>query len=334
MKNMKTFLTTLAIGALALTLTACSTPVSGSADAASPATTAPATQPLAQNPQGNAVATPIQQGGGYGQQGGQGQGGHGAANQAQGGQMDLAANLPAAGEVDEQEIADLLQMREEEKLARDVYITLGEQWNQAVFTNISRSEQQHTDAIAVLLDRYGIADPVGDNAVGVFTNPDLQALYDQLVELGSQSLADALKVGATVEDVDIYDLQKALANTDNADIQQVYQSLMAGSENHMRAFVGTLTQQTGETYTPQYIEQSTFDAIMAASNSHGHGGQGQGGQGGHGQGGQGGHGKGGHGGQGQGGHGGHGQGGHGGHGKDGHGGHGQGRQTFNMTPNS
>ncbi len=301
MKRTKTFIATIAVGALALTLAACGIPAS-----ADDSTTLNDTAPVVQTTQqANAVGTTLQQGGGYGQQGANANRGHGAATQAQGGQMDMAANLPPAGDVDQQEIDDLLWMREEEKLARDVYITLGEQWNLPIFTNISQSEQQHMDAIAVLLDRYGIEDPVSDNPVGVFTNPELQALYNQLIEQGSQSSADALKVGATIEDVDIADLQKAVAETDNADIQQVYKSLLAGSENHMRAFAGMLQQQTGESYTPQYIDQATFDAIMAASNGHG-----QGGQGGHGHHGQGGHGQGGHGqgdhGQGQGGQGGQG----------------------------
>lgn len=286
MKRTKNVFTTIAVGALALTLAACG--ATASADNSTPINDAvPVVQTQQQN---NPSNTPMQRGGGYGNQGA----GNGEARQTQGGQMDMSANLPPAGEVDDQESADLAYMREEEKLARDVYITLGEQWNLPVFTNISQSEQQHMDAVGALLDRYGIEDPVGDNPVGVFTNPDLQALYDQLVAQGSQSLADALKVGATIEDVDIYDLQRAVNETDNADIQQVYRSLLAGSENHMRAFVGTLQQQTGETYTPQYIDQATFDAIMAASNGHG---QGQGGHGGQGQGGHG-QGKGGHGGQG------------------------------------
>ncbi len=291
MKRTKTILATIAVGALALTLTACGTTASAD-DNTALNDAAPVVQTMQQS---NPANTSLQQGGSYGQQGA---GNGGAANQPQGGQMDMSANLPPAGEVDDQEIADLLYMREEEKLARDVYITLGEQWNLPVFTNISKAEQQHMDAVGVLLERYGLEDPVGDNPVGVFTDPELQALYDQLIAQGSQSMADALKVGATIEDVDIFDLQKAVADTDNADIQQVYKSLMAGSESHMRAFVGTLQQQTGETYTPQYIDQATFDAIMAASNGHGHGqgGQGQGGQG---QGGQGGHGHGQQGGNGQ-----------------------------------
>jgi len=284
MKRTKTYLYGIAAGALALTLAACGTTASAD-DTVSLNNAAPVVQTAQQ---ANAAGATLQQGGGNGQQarGNQGNGGHGAANQTQGGQSDMTANLPPAGEVDDQEIADLLWMREEEKVARDVYITLGEQWSLPVFTNISKAEQQHMDAIAVLLERYGIADPVANDAVGVFTNPNLQALYDQLVAQGGQSEAEALKVGATVEDVDIFDLQKALANTDNADIRQVYASLMAGSENHLRAFVGALQQQTGESYTPQYIEQSTFDAILAASNSHGQG-QGGRGQGGHGRGGNG-----------------------------------------------
>ena len=310
MKRTKTFIATIAVGALALTLAACGTTASAD-DAATLNDTAPIVQTL---PETSNVQATTQQGSGYGQQNANAQGTQGAARQAQGGQMDMAANLPAAGEVDDQEIADLLWMREEEKLARDVYITLGEQWNIPVFTNISKAEQQHMDAIGTLLDRYGIEDPVGDNAVGVFTNPELQSLYDQLVAQGSQSLADALKVGATIEDVDIADLQKAVAETDNADIQQVYKSLLAGSESHMRAFVGTLQQQTGETYTPQYIDQATLDAILAGSNGHGQGGHGQG-QGGHGQG----QGR----GQGQGGH---------GQGKGGRGG--QGGQALSTAPNS
>lgn len=309
MKRTKTYIYSIAAGALALTLAACGTTASAD-DSASLNNAAPVVQTAQQ---ANATSAPLQQGGGQGQQaqGNQGNGNHGAANQAQGGHGDMTANLPPAGEVSDQEIADLLWMREEEKVARDVYITLGEQWNLPVFTNISKAEQQHMDAIAVLLERYGIADPVTNDAVGVFTNPELQALYDQLIAQGGQSMAEGLKVGATVEDVDIFDLQKALANTDNADIQQVYKSLMAGSENHLRAFVGTLQQQTGESYTPQYIEQSTFDAILSASNGHGNGGRGGNSQGGHGQG-QGGQGR-GQGGQGQGGHGkgGNGQGGHG-----------------------
>jgi hypothetical protein len=175
------------------------------------------------------------------------------------------------------EAASLQFMREEEKLAHDVYVTLYEQWGLRVFNNISRSEQQHTEAVAYLLDRYDISDPAAGSALGEFTDADLQALYDQLVAQGSESVADALKVGAAIEEIDIRDLQKRLAETDNADIERVYNSLLAGSENHLRAFVSNLKTQTGETYAPQYLSQAAYNAIVTASGSQGAGNGGRGG---------------------------------------------------------
>ena len=82
----------------------------------------------------------------------------------------------------EAELALLQHMREEEKLARDVYITLNEKWNDKVFLKISASEQRHMDAVLNLLKKYNLPDPVGDNGVGVFTDGDLQELYTDLVE--------------------------------------------------------------------------------------------------------------------------------------------------------
>ncbi len=175
------------------------------------------------------------------------------------------------------EAASLQFMREEEKLAHDVYVTLYEQWGLRVFNNISRSEQQHTEAVAYLLDRYDISDPAAGSDFGEFTNADLQALYEQLVAQGSESAADALKVGAAIEEIDIRDLQKRLAETDNADIERVYNSLLAGSENHLRAFVSNLKTQTGETYAPQYLSQTAYTAIVTASGSQGGGNGGRGG---------------------------------------------------------
>ena len=127
-------------------------------------------------------------------------------------------------------------MREEEKLARDVYVTLYAKWGLRMFNNISSAEQRHTNAIVTLLNRYGIVDPAAGNAVGVFTNPDLQALYDKLIAQGSTSSAEALKVGVFVEQTDIQDLKTHIAETTKADILQVYNNLLRGSQNHLRAF--------------------------------------------------------------------------------------------------
>jgi hypothetical protein len=196
-----------------------------------------------------------------------------------------------AGELTDGEAQGLLYMREEEKLARDVYLALDEKWGLQVFGNIAGSESAHMEALKTLLDRYGLADPVAGRANGEFVNEELQALYDQLVEQGSQSLVEALKVGAAIEEIDILDLDEYVAQTDKADIQRVYENLLRGSRNHLRAFVSGLERQ-GVSYQPAYLSQEVFDEFLGAEpvrgggqgTSNGLGGQrGRGGQGGRGR---------------------------------------------------
>jgi len=67
---------------------------------------------------------------------------------------ELIKDIPES-QLSESEMQGLILMREEEKLARDVYTTLGEKWDLNIFINIAGSEQTHTDAVKYLLDRYG-----------------------------------------------------------------------------------------------------------------------------------------------------------------------------------
>jgi hypothetical protein len=159
------------------------------------------------------------------------------------------------------ELTSLSFMREEEKLARDVYITLYNKWGVNIFTNISSSEQTHMESVLLLLNKYSLTDPVGSNAVGVFNNSTLQNLYTQLVAQGNTSVLEAYRVGATIEDLDIFDLKNALISIDNQDIRLVYDMLTKGSRNHMRSFYKNILN-VGGTYTPQYITQAEFDAII------------------------------------------------------------------------
>lgn len=159
------------------------------------------------------------------------------------------------------ELSSLQFMREEEKLARDVYTALYAKWGINVFLNISSSEQQHTDAVLTLLTKYGLKDPVGNNLPGVFANADLQVLYTQLVAQGSTSILEAYTVGATIEDLDIFDLKNALLKSDNQDIKLVYDLLSMGSRNHMRTFYGQLVSLVG-TYSAQFITESELVAIV------------------------------------------------------------------------
>ena len=148
-------------------------------------------------------------------------------------------NLPLS----EAEVNWLMKMREEEKLARDVYLTLYDKWNLRVFSNIARAEQIHTDAIKDLLDYYNLEDPVTDDTIGNFTDSEMQKLYDNLVKQGNNSLTDALKVGVTIEKLDINDLEKAISASDHSNIISTYERLKAGSYNHLNAFNRNLERE-------------------------------------------------------------------------------------------
>jgi hypothetical protein len=167
------------------------------------------------------------------------------------------------------EVAGLIFMREEEKLAHDVYLALYDLWGLPLFQNIAGSEETHTGAVKRLLDRFSIPDPADTTPPGIFTDPDLQKMYDDLVALGEISVGDALKVGAAIEEIDILDLQDHLSKTENTEIIRVYTNLLKGSQNHLRAFTSTLFRQTGETYQPQYMDENAYQAILSEANGRG-----------------------------------------------------------------
>lgn len=159
------------------------------------------------------------------------------------------------------ETENLLYMREEEKLARDVYLTMHEAWGLNIFSNIAASEQSHTDAVAEMLEKYKLPDPVVDDRIGIFVNQELAQLYETLLTRGYQSSLEALFVGALIEEVDMIDLKQAIKETDNDDIQLLYENLLSGSRNHLRAFVGLIEDQ-GIVYEAQFLSQDEVDAIV------------------------------------------------------------------------
>lgn len=211
--------------------------------------------------------------------GGQGAGsGNGSGSEATGELHNEFDWSDAPGNLSESEIEALQFMREEEKLARDVYQALYTAWQVPAFQNISRSEQAHMDAVKNLLDRYGIQDPASSQA-GAFTNPSLQSLYDQIASRGQQSEEEALRVGALIEETDIQDLQIRLEQTTNPEVRQVFESLLAGSYNHLRAFARQIEKRTGLAYQPVVLNEIDYASILGsapAGQGQGYGGQGAG----------------------------------------------------------
>lgn len=169
-------------------------------------------------------------------------------------------NLPA---ITAEEKNNLTFMFEEEKLARDTYLFLNQKWNLQEFANIKNSEQSHMNAIENLLIKYNI--PYQKLPEGKFENSNLQTLYNQLITQESISNKEALKVGSTIEDVDIKDLNNLSAKTKNTLILNVYSKLTCGSRNHMRTFTNSL-EILGEEYSPQFISQTEYDLIINSSN--------------------------------------------------------------------
>ncbi|MEC8832281.1 MAG: DUF2202 domain-containing protein [Bacteroidota bacterium] len=156
----------------------------------------------------------------------------------------------------------LLFMLEEEKLARDTYKFLNDYWGMVQFANIMQSEQSHMNAVETLLDAYKMEYEILED--GVFNNEALQAWYDQFVQDGIVDEVAALNVGATIEDLDIVDLEEHIQATTNSDIADVFSSLQCGSRNHLRSFVQSI-ENLGETYTPQFLAQEEYETILEGS---------------------------------------------------------------------
>ena len=199
----------------------------------------------------------------------------GRGNQGNGGSSSAGANTVESDALFAQEMGKLpkqplspqekeglLYLREEEKLARDVYFFLGEKFNARAFLNIAESEETHMAYVKVLLDKYGIPDPVGSNSRGVFTNPEFAKLYRELTQQGSVSIGEAFKVGMLIEELDLADLDRVLKETDNTDIRIMYQNLAKGSRNHLRAFSRQI-QREAVTYKPVRISPSLYSKILS-----------------------------------------------------------------------
>lgn len=167
----------------------------------------------------------------------------------------------------DEELDVLLHMKEEEKLARDVYSALNLKWNNLVFTNISRAENTHLNAIIFLLQNYGtdytkVLDP------GKFTIPEFEILYAELVSKGSVSIEEAWKVGALIEEMDIADLEESISKTADENTIIVFENLQKGSRNHLRAFISQLTALNA-TYTPTYLTAGEYNLIISTPNEKG-----------------------------------------------------------------
>lgn len=158
--------------------------------------------------------------------------------------------------------SSMLYMLEEEKLAHDVYLMMYQKWGTRQFENIKESEKIHIEKIKELLLKNNVFYQLLPE--GKFENQELQKIYNQLISKGNISEIEALKVGATIEDLDIFDLKRLKNETNNSDIKNVYNFLECGSRNHLRAFNRGLSMNNS-IYKAQYISTSEYAEILNTS---------------------------------------------------------------------
>jgi hypothetical protein len=162
----------------------------------------------------------------------------------------------------EEEKVGLLFMLEEEKLARDTYIYMNNLWSMNQFDNIKNSEQTHMNAIKTILDQNNIDYTILPE--GQFDNENLQNLYNQFVIDGQVSSSNALQIGATIEDLDIVDLEDYINESTNQVLISTYQSLQCGSRNHLRSFVSAINNDES-IYIPQFLTIEEYENILNGS---------------------------------------------------------------------
>lgn len=148
----------------------------------------------------------------------------------------LLASLTSSWATTSQDL--LTRQIDEERLAYQVYTTLGEHYpNLRQFQNIPRSESRHFKALQNYTQQK-YPDLETGTLEGDFIHPETQVLYDKLVEEGKANAQAALNVGVQIEQLDIRDLDEALANSPEAKLRTIYENLRAGSEKHLAAFSG------------------------------------------------------------------------------------------------
>ncbi len=174
-------------------------------------------------------------------------------------QLVLPGTTYTGTELTEAEINGLMLMREEEKLAQDVYTFFYEKYKFPIFRNIAKSESAHTAAVLRLLNYFELPDPATVDA-GIFNSVEMQHLYGDLTAKGS-TLNEALATGAFIEEYDIADLENLIKETDKTEIIRVYTNLRKGSINHLNAFVKFLKAR-GVTYTPQVLSNDEFQILL------------------------------------------------------------------------
>lgn len=157
------------------------------------------------------------------------------------------------------EVDDLNFLYEEERLAYDIYTELSDKWELSIFENIAKSENMHFQHLLVIYEKYGLRVPKSAN--GFYNYPELNLMYDRFFEGGMMTLESSLRLAGNFEEYDIADIERFLKHTQNVDLILVYNSLLEGSKNHLRAIHRNLKKH-GFDYESVFLEEEKFQQIL------------------------------------------------------------------------
>jgi len=163
------------------------------------------------------------------------------------------------GVLSKEEKTDIQKLREEEKLARDIYIKAYNTYEYFAFVNLYKGEQIHMDNLLNLEMQYMVEDIILPDT-GKYVDESIQNFYNNHLSQITTSATDAFKVGMTTEEMIIYDIQNFENNTEEADILKVYSKIKCWSRNHLRLNYNFLNGDT--LYQPQYITIEEYNAII------------------------------------------------------------------------
>ncbi|NTV17903.1 MAG: DUF2202 domain-containing protein [Bacteroidales bacterium] len=168
--------------------------------------------------------------------------------------FDSTADLTA------DEIEFIYAVREDEKVARDLYFSFFGTFGLKPFENIGKAEDNHIKATEKLFDYYEIDYPaLSEN--GKFENAIRQKLFDSLLLKGTPEL-EAFKVMAMLEESNIVEYGEVLKTIANPNIKIVIENLARASANHFKAAIRQITA-LGGTYTPALMTQEQYKAVIA-----------------------------------------------------------------------
>jgi hypothetical protein len=177
--------------------------------------------------------------------------------------------LRSFSQITDAEINGIISLREEEKVAYDVYMYLYEKYDNLVFKNIAQNEKDHMIKMKELINTYNLNDPLSgtEDSRGVFTNKKMQGLYDEMIMGGNYGVVDAMRASARFEETDIQDLRNNIAISSDPTILAVYQILEASSQDHLRALVKYIKEE-GISYKPSVLSKEEYDKIMATKSNN------------------------------------------------------------------